>query len=115
MRRLGDYGRFLELAALESGKPINLTRISQESGIAVTTIRGFYGVLEDTLLGFSVPPFSRSGRARVLKTPRFVFFDGVEHFLDRYPRLARRGFVVCLAPRPEQLTRRVRAIPWDEL
>ncbi|MGH7151063.1 MAG: ATP-binding protein, partial [Planctomycetota bacterium] len=41
-RSLGDYGRFLELAAVESGKPINLTKVSQESGVAVTTIRGFY-------------------------------------------------------------------------
>jgi predicted AAA+ superfamily ATPase len=85
-RNLGDYGRFLELAALESGKPINLTKISQETGLALSTIRGFYEVLEDTLLGFRVAPFSRSGRARVLKTPRFFFFDtGVRNAVARLP------------------------------
>ncbi len=198
-RSLGDYGRFLALAAVESGKPINLTRISQESGVAVSTIRGFYSVLEDTLLGFTLPPFSRSGRVRVLKTPKFYLFDvgvrnalaglplekgilateggpllehwvacelaarigylgrscrlshwrtvdgvevdfvlelpreaipievksterprpedarGVERFLDRYPGLSRRGIVVCRCSRPEQMTRRVRAIPWQSL
>ena len=40
---------------------------------------------------------------------------GIERFLARFPRLARRGFVVCRVNRPEQLTRRVRAIPWEQL
>ncbi len=85
-RNLGQYGRFLELAAIESGKPINLTRVGQESGIALSTLRGFYSVLEDTLLGFSVPPYARSGRVRVQKTPRFFFFDvGVRNAVARLP------------------------------
>jgi len=85
-RNLGDYGRFLELAAIESGKPVNLTRLSQESGIALSTIRGFYSVLEDTLLGFSLGPYSGSPRARILKTPKFYFFDvGVRNAVARLP------------------------------
>lgn len=85
-RNLGDYGRFLELAAIESGKPINLTRLSQESGIALSTIRGFYAVLADTLLGFTLGPFAGSGRARLLKTPKFYFFDvGVRNAIARLP------------------------------
>jgi predicted AAA+ superfamily ATPase len=85
-RSLGSYGRFLELAAVESGKPVNLTKISQESGIALSTIRGFYSVLEDTLIGFSLPPFSQADRARILKTPKFYFFDvGVRNATARLP------------------------------
>ncbi len=198
-RNLGDYSRFLELAAIESGRAINLTKISQDSGLALSTIRGFYGVLEDTLVGFSIAPFSRAGRARILKTPKFYFFDvgvrnalarlpldkrilasegghllehwvacelasrigdlgrsyrlsfwrtvdgaevdfvletpmeaipievkysknprpadarGVEHFIGRYAKVARRGFVVCRTAREEQLTPHARAIPWHEL
>lgn len=85
-RNLGDYGRFLELAAIESGKPINLSKLSQESGIALSTIRGFYAVLEDTLLGFSLGPYSGSSRVRLLKTPKFYFFDvGVRNAIARLP------------------------------
>ncbi|MCC6765409.1 MAG: DUF4143 domain-containing protein [Deltaproteobacteria bacterium] len=85
-RNLGAYSRFLELAAVESGKPINLTKISQESDLALSTLRGFYGVLEDTLLGFTVRPFGGSPRARLLKTPRFFFFDvGVRNAVARLP------------------------------
>jgi predicted AAA+ superfamily ATPase len=85
-RSLGNYGRFLQLAAVESGKPINLTKLSQESGIALSTIRGFYSVLEDTLLAFVVEPFGRSERARILKTPKAFFFDvGVRNALAGLP------------------------------
>ena len=85
-RSLGDYGRFLELAAIESGKAINLTHASQETGIALSTLRGFYSVLEDTLLGFRVEPFARSPKMRVVRTPRFYFFDiGVRNAVARMP------------------------------
>jgi predicted AAA+ superfamily ATPase len=85
-RNLGQYGRFLELAAAESGRAINLTKIGQESGIALSTLRGFYGVLEDTLLGFGVPAYARADRARLLTTPRFYFFDvGVRNAVARLP------------------------------
>ncbi len=38
----------------------------------------------------------------------------IETFLDEYPRRARRGFVVCRCDRPQQLTKRVVALPWEE-
>jgi predicted AAA+ superfamily ATPase len=95
-RNLGQYGRFLQLAAVESGKPINLTKISQESGIALSTIRGFYSVLEDTLLAFVVPPFGRSERARILKTPKAYLFDvGVRNALAGLP--LQRGILATQA------------------
>ncbi len=85
-RSLGDYGRFLELAAVESGNPVNLTRISRETGIPLSTVHGFYSVLVDTLVGFSVPPYSRSSRARIIRTPRFFFLDtGVRNAVARVP------------------------------
>ena len=49
------------------------------------------------------------------KNPRPADARQIEHFIDRYPAYAKRGFVVCRAAREEQLTRRVRAIPWDRL
>jgi predicted AAA+ superfamily ATPase len=85
-QNLGDYGRFLELAAVESGKAVNLTKISQESGVPISTVRGFYQVLEDTLMGFSLPPYQGSGRSRILKTRKFYFFDvGVRNAVARLP------------------------------
>ena len=86
VRGIGRFGNFLQLAALESGKTINLTKLSQESGIPISTLQGFYPILEDTLTGFRILPFSRSSRIRTLKTPKFYFFDvGVRNAVARVP------------------------------
>ena len=39
----------------------------------------------------------------------------LETFLDEFPARARRGLLLCRCARPQQLTDRVRAIPWDAL
>lgn len=36
----------------------------------------------------------------------------IRTFLDEHPRQARRGFVICRAPRPLALDERVVALPW---
>ena len=47
--------------------------------------------------------------------PRPIDARHLETFLDEFPRRARRGFLVCRCPEPQQLTKRVRAVPWEWL
>jgi hypothetical protein len=47
--------------------------------------------------------------------PRPVDARHLETFLDEFPGRARRGLLVCRCPEPQQLTDRVRAIPWNSL
>jgi predicted AAA+ superfamily ATPase len=75
VRDVGAFARFLTLAALESGRVMNLTGLSQESGVPVATIRNFYQVLVDTFVGYWILAYGRSGRKEILSTPRFLFFD----------------------------------------
>jgi len=75
VRDVGAFARFLTLAAVESGRVMNLTALSQESGVPVATIRNFYQVLVDTFVGYWISPYGHSGRKEVLSTPRFLFFD----------------------------------------
>lgn len=85
VRNLGTFQQFIELAATESGRIINLTNISRESGVPVTTLRTYYQVLEDTFVGYRIPAFGAVGRKRVLTTPRFLFYDnGVRNAAARY-------------------------------
>ena len=83
-RDLGGFARFLDIAALESGKWINYSKLSSDAEIPKETVRRYYGLLEDTLLIFRLPPFKprlRLGR-RVSQRDRFVFFDiGVRNAL----------------------------------
>lgn len=74
-RNIGAFQQFLELAGLESGRVINLTALSQESGIPMTTLRTFYQTLEDTFVGYRLPAFGAHSRKRLLLSPKFLFFD----------------------------------------
>jgi predicted AAA+ superfamily ATPase len=86
VRDVGAFSRFLVLAATESGRVMNLTGLSQESGVPVATIRNFYQVLIDTFVGYWIPAYGRSGRKQILSTPRFLFFDvGVRNAAAELP------------------------------
>lgn len=85
-RKIGAFGRFLELAARESGGNPNFTKLSQQSGVSVPTIKEFYNILEDTLVVERIDPFTKNARKRIIKSSRYYFFDiGVRNVLARAP------------------------------
>jgi len=85
-RKIGAFGRFLQLAARESGTNPNLTKLSWESGVSAPTIKEFYRILEDTLVVEKVAPYTKNVRKRILTSPRYYFFDlGVRNALARAP------------------------------
>jgi predicted AAA+ superfamily ATPase len=92
VRKLAPFRRFVEVAAQHNGKIINHSNIAHGIGVDPKTIATYYSILEDTLLGHYLLPFSRSFRKRLVKSPKFYFFDtGVA-------RSAARLLSVALAP-----------------
>jgi predicted AAA+ superfamily ATPase len=85
VRNLGDFARFLELAASESGGIINLRKLSQEIGVSHTTIGAYYQILEDCLIAERIEPLTQSKtRKKLTKSGKFVFFDlGVRRLAAR--------------------------------
>lgn len=76
VRNLGSFSRFLEIAAGESGKQLNFTRLSQDIGIADTTIANYYQILEDCLITLRIDPIDQSTtKRRLIKSPKYLFFD----------------------------------------
>ncbi|MBI3314541.1 MAG: ATP-binding protein [Candidatus Omnitrophica bacterium] len=76
VRRMGPFSRFLEMAALESGKIINTRKISQDIGVAHTTVAAYYELLEDCLIAKRFDPLTQSRtRTRLIKSPKYVIFD----------------------------------------
>jgi predicted AAA+ superfamily ATPase len=75
IRKVQPFRNFLELAAIDSGKIINFSKFAKQAGTEVVTIQSYYEILEDTLIGFSLLPFSKSLRKRQRKNPKFYFFD----------------------------------------
>jgi uncharacterized protein len=74
------FARFLRLAALESGQPINYAKIARDAATSGPTVKNYYQLLEDMFIGVRVEAYTGSARKQVLETPRFLFFDlGVRH------------------------------------
>lgn len=98
VRNLGAFARFLEYAASESGHIVNFRKLSQEIGVAHTTIKDYYQVLEDCLIAERVDPLTKSKtRKKLTKSCKYIFFDmgvrrvaareGTKPFRDRYGSL----------------------------
>ncbi len=76
VRNIGSFARFLELAASESGAVINFSKLSQEIGVAVSTIADYYQILEDCLIINRIDPIINSvSHRRLIKSPKYLFFD----------------------------------------
>ena len=76
VRNIGNFSRFLELAASESGHIINFTKLSQDVGVAVTTIIDYYQILEDCMIILRIDPITHSAsHRRLIKSPKYLFFD----------------------------------------
>jgi predicted AAA+ superfamily ATPase len=76
VRNIGHFARFLELAAGESGHVVNFTKLSQDIGVAASTIIEYYQILADCMMCFRIDPIIKgSSRRRLVKSPKHLFFD----------------------------------------
>jgi uncharacterized protein len=83
IRNLEPFQRFLPIAAQMAGKVINYSNIALDAGTSVPTIQSYFQILEDTLLGFTLPQFHESIRKRQRSNPKFYFFDsGIQRALS---------------------------------
>ena len=62
VRSLDHFIGFIAFAAEENGNTLNYTKISKDIGISANTIKEYYQILDDTLLGFFLQPYSRTAR-----------------------------------------------------
>ena len=88
VRNLPIFSEFLDAAALSDTELINFATIARECGVSSHTIKGYFQILEDTLLGRWLPGYTKRPKRRVIAAPKFYFSDvGVVN------HLARRGNV----------------------
>ena len=87
VRRLDSFTRFLQVAALSNSEIVNYTNIAQECGISSKTVKEYFAILEETMLGFYLPSYARVVKRRVVQSPKFYYFDVAipNHLLKRAP------------------------------
>ncbi len=84
VKDLEPFRRFLEVAAQMNGKIINYSNIARDVGVDDKTVKSYYTILEDTLIGFFLEGFEHSFRKRLSTKPKFYFFDtGITRALAR--------------------------------
>lgn len=84
IRKVQPFRQFLQVAAQSNGKILNFSKVARDVQSDVPSVQNYFEILEDTLLGFSLPAFDTSIRKRVRKNPKFYFFDcGVQSALSR--------------------------------
>ena len=92
VRKLPVFSQFLDVAALGDTELVNFTTIARECGVSSHTVKSYFGILEDTLLGRFLPAYRRRSKRRVIGAPKFFFADvGVVNYLALRGTLQRRG------------------------
>jgi uncharacterized protein len=82
IRNATVFSQFLEAAAFSNGEMVNYTNIAAECGVSAPTIKEYFQILQDTLIGRFVPAYQKKPKRRVITAPKFYFFDvGIVNFL----------------------------------
>ena len=75
-RNIPAFSRFFEAIGYSHGELTNFSNIARECGVDSKTVKEYYQILEDTLLGTMIAPFKRRQSRRVIsQTPKFYLFD----------------------------------------
>lgn len=85
VRQLAAFNRFLDVAAQSNGEVINYKNIAQDCGVSAVTVKEYFAILQQTLIGYMLPAFTDSKKRRAITAPKFYYFDvGVaNHLLNR--------------------------------
>jgi len=74
-RNIPAFSRFLTVAALCNSRLINYAGISNDAQVAASTVREYFSVLRDTLIGWELPAFKQTVKRKPLSTSKLYFFD----------------------------------------
>lgn len=87
VRQLDAFTRFLQVAALSNTEIVNYTNIAQDCGVSAKTVKEYFAILEETMLGFYLPAYTRVVKRRLIQSPKFYYFDVAipNHLLRRVP------------------------------
>jgi uncharacterized protein len=92
-RNVAAFSRFFEAVGYSHGDLTNYANIARDCGVDAKTVKEYYQILVDTLLGAFVEPWKKRQERQVIgKAPKFYFFDvGVAGVLTRRRITHERG------------------------
>jgi len=75
VRNIGAFSRFLEAVSFSHGSILNVSEVARECQVKRKTVDNYLAVLDDLLLSFRVPVFSRRAKRNLISHPKFYYFD----------------------------------------
>ena len=75
IKNLKQFQNFLSLCAGHSGQIINYTSLSKAIGVSDYTIREWLSILEATYIAFTLQPYYKNFKKRLIKSPKLYFYD----------------------------------------
>lgn len=75
VRNLGGFHRFLEAVSFSHAAPLNVTEVARDCAVGRKTVEGFVAIIEDLLLAYRLPVFTKRPGRRVTAHPKFYWVD----------------------------------------
>jgi uncharacterized protein len=76
VRNIPSFSRFYDAMGYTHGELVNYSNIARDCGVDSKTVREYYQILVDTLMGKMIEPFKkRQNRQVITKSPKFYLFD----------------------------------------
>lgn len=75
VRNLSVFNKFLEVAAMTDGEMVVWNNIAQDCGIDAKTVKEYFAILEETLIGYMIPAYTKKIKRDLRQAPRFYYFD----------------------------------------
>ncbi len=75
VRNLATFNKFLEVAAMTDGEMVVWKNIAQDCGIDAKTAKEYFSILEETLVGYMIPAYTKKVKRDIRQASRFYYFD----------------------------------------
>jgi len=75
VRNISGFSRFLEAVSFSHGAVLTISNVARECEIERKVVEGYVSILEDLLLSFRIPVFTKRAKRATVSHPKFYYFD----------------------------------------
>ncbi|OQY03860.1 MAG: ATPase [Bacteroidetes bacterium 4572_117] len=75
VRNIGSFSRFLEAISFSHGSILNVSEVARECSVERKTVEAYISILEDLLLGYKLPIFTKRAKRILISHSKFYFCD----------------------------------------
>lgn len=75
VRNIPAFSHFLLFAAISSGEQINYSNIANDVGMSQNSIKAWYSILSDMLVGSEIPAFTATKKRKAMVISKYYLFD----------------------------------------